>query len=190
MCGAGGHPTIPPEGRAAERPGLYGRGTCRWSRRNLRAPRSARCCAIGSGVRRKSQLELASEAMTTPRYVSFVETGRAQPSRQMVVRLARALDVPLRERNGLLLAAGYAPMYSVGSLDAPELGRVDAALTAMLEHHEPFPAVVMDRGWTVVRANARRNVALHSAPRAGDHPRTGQRSATHDRVRSRATSAS
>ena len=106
------------------------------------------------GVRRKSQLELASEAMTTPRYVSFVETGRAQPSRQMVVRLARALDVPLRERNGLLLAAGYAPMYSVGSLDAPELGRVDAALTAMLEHHEPFPAVVMDRGWNVVRANA------------------------------------
>ena len=106
------------------------------------------------GVRRKSQLELASEAMTTPRYVSFVETGRAQPSRQMVVRLARALDVPFRERNGLLLAAGYAPMYSVGSLDAPELGRVDAALTAMLEHHEPFPAVVMDRGWTVVRANA------------------------------------
>jgi transcriptional regulator with XRE-family HTH domain len=106
------------------------------------------------GVRRTSQLELAAEAMTTPRYVSFVETGRAQPSRQMVVRLARALDVPLRERNGLLLAAGYAPMYSVGSLDAPELGRVDAALTAMLEHHEPFPAVVMDRGWNVVRANA------------------------------------
>ena len=63
-------------------------------------------------VRGKSQLDLASEADTTPRYVSFVETGRAQPSRQMVVRLSRALDVPLRERNDLLLAAGFAPLYS------------------------------------------------------------------------------
>jgi transcriptional regulator with XRE-family HTH domain len=104
-------------------------------------------------VRRKSQLELASDAMTTPRYMSFVETGRSQPSRQMVVRLARALDIPLRERNGLLLAAGYAPLYSSGMLDAPELARVEAALTSMLDHHEPYPAVVMDRGWNVLRAN-------------------------------------
>ena len=70
------------------------------------------------GQRRMSQLDLASEAMTTPRYVSFVETGRAPPSRQMVVRLAKALDVPLRERNGLLLAAGYAPLYARAQLDA------------------------------------------------------------------------
>jgi transcriptional regulator with XRE-family HTH domain len=105
-------------------------------------------------ARRKSQLELASEAMTTPRYVSFVETGRSQPSREMVVRLAGALDVPLRERNGLLLAAGYAPLYGSGVLDAPELARVESALTSMLDQHEPFPAVVMDRGWTVLRANA------------------------------------
>jgi transcriptional regulator with XRE-family HTH domain len=105
------------------------------------------------GVRRKSQLDLASDAMTTPRYVSFVETGRSQPSRQMVVRLARALDVPLRERNGLLLAAGYAPLYSGEPLDGPQLARVDAALTAMLDQHEPFPAVVMDRRWDVLRTN-------------------------------------
>lgn len=104
-------------------------------------------------TRGTSQLELASAAATTPRYVSFVETGRARPSRHMVVRLARALDVPLRERNGLLLAAGYAPVYSSGALGEPELDLVSAALTTMLEHHEPFPAVVLDRGWNVLRAN-------------------------------------
>jgi transcriptional regulator with XRE-family HTH domain len=105
------------------------------------------------GVRGTSQLKLAAEAMTTPRYVSFVETGRSQPTRQMVVRLATALEVPLRERNGLLLAAGYAPLYPSEPLDGPELARVAGALMSMLEQHEPLPAVVMDRGWTVVRAN-------------------------------------
>lgn len=104
-------------------------------------------------VRGRSQLDLALDASTTPRYVSFVETGRSQPSRQMVVRLARALDVPLRERNELLHAAGYAPLYAATALDAPELERVRLALTSMLDQHEPFPAVVMDRGWSVVQAN-------------------------------------
>jgi transcriptional regulator with XRE-family HTH domain len=104
-------------------------------------------------TRGTSQLDLASAAATTPRYVSFVETGRAQPSRQMVVRLARALDVPLHERNGLLLAAGYAPAYPRGALEAPELAQVNAAVTALLGQHEPFPAVVLDRGWNVLRAN-------------------------------------
>jgi transcriptional regulator with XRE-family HTH domain len=123
-------------------------------------------------VRGKSQLDLAFAAMTTPRYVSFVETGRSTPSRQMVVRLARALDVPLRERNGLLLAAGYAPLYSAGSLDAPEFEPVRVALTSMLDQHEPFPAVVMDRGWNVLRANdgaARLFRGLH-APEPLAHP--------------------
>lgn len=106
------------------------------------------------GVRGLSQLDLASAARTTPRHVSFVETGRAQPSRQMVVRLAVALEVPLRERNGLLLAAGYAPLYRSHGLDEPELARVERALSSMLGQHEPFPAVVMDRGWNVQRANA------------------------------------
>ena len=104
-------------------------------------------------VRAKSQLDLASEAETTPRYVSFVETGRAQPSRQMVVRLARALEVPLRERNELLLAAGYAPLYSAVPLASPLLERVERAFTSMLAQHEPFPAVVLDRSWYVQRAN-------------------------------------
>jgi MmyB-like transcription regulator ligand binding domain len=71
----------------------------------------------------------------------------------MIVRLARALDVPLRERNGLLLAAGYAPLYATGTLDGPELDRVQTALAALLERHEPFPAVVLDRAWNVLRAN-------------------------------------
>lgn len=104
-------------------------------------------------VRRTSQLDLASAAGTTPRYVSFVETGRARPSREMVLRLALALDVPLRERNGLLLAAGFAPVYPVAPLGSAQLGRVETALTSMLEQHEPYPAVVMDRGWNVLRAN-------------------------------------
>jgi transcriptional regulator with XRE-family HTH domain len=104
-------------------------------------------------VRGKSQLDLAGDARTTARYVSFVETGRAQPSRRMVVRLARALDIPLRERNALLLAAGYAPLYPASAMDEPALERVSAALDAMLDRHEPFPAVVMDRGWNVVREN-------------------------------------
>jgi transcriptional regulator with XRE-family HTH domain len=105
-------------------------------------------------VRGKSQLDLAGDARTTPRYVSFVETGRARASREMILRLARALDVPLRERNGLLLAAGYAPLYPAGALEAPELNRVRTALDSMLAQHEPFPAVVMNRGWNVLRANA------------------------------------
>jgi transcriptional regulator with XRE-family HTH domain len=104
-------------------------------------------------VRGKSQLDLASDAATTPRYVSFVETGRAQPSRQMVVRLARALDVPLRERNDLLVAAGFAPLYSLEPLDSPAMARVEQAVTSVLTGHEPFPAVVMDRAWNLVRAN-------------------------------------
>jgi transcriptional regulator with XRE-family HTH domain len=104
-------------------------------------------------VRGKSQLDLAGDAGTTPRYVSFVETGRAQPSRHMVVRLARALDVPLRERNDLLLASGFAPLYSLEPLTSPLMARVDEALTSMLAGHDPFPAVVMDRAWNLLRAN-------------------------------------
>jgi len=105
-------------------------------------------------VRKVSQLDLASEAGTTPRYVSFVETGRAHPSRQMVVRLARALAVPLRERNDMLLAAGFAPLYEIAALDSPALAHVDHALQSMLEHHDPLPAVVMNRQWDLQRANA------------------------------------
>jgi transcriptional regulator with XRE-family HTH domain len=103
--------------------------------------------------RRMSQLTLSIEAGVTPRHVSFVETGRANPSREMVLTLARALDVPLRERNQMLLAAGYAPLYRETGLAAVEMAQVRAALDRMLAHHQPFPAVVMDRHWNVMMAN-------------------------------------
>jgi transcriptional regulator with XRE-family HTH domain len=103
--------------------------------------------------RRMSQLVLSHEAGVTQRHVSFVESGRANPSREMVLTLARALDVPLRERNQMLLAAGYAPHYRETGLDEASMDQVRAALDRVLAHHEPYPAVVMDRHWNVVRAN-------------------------------------
>jgi transcriptional regulator with XRE-family HTH domain len=105
-------------------------------------------------VRSMSQLDLAAAAATTPRYMSFLETGRSQPSREMVLRLAAALDVPLRDRNGLLGAAGFAAIYPERDLDDAAMVRVSAALDQMLERHEPYPAVVMDRRWDVVRVNS------------------------------------
>jgi transcriptional regulator with XRE-family HTH domain len=105
------------------------------------------------GVRRLSQLALALEAGTTTRHVSFIETGRSQPSRAMVLRLARVLDVPIRERNQILLAAGYAPLYPEAGLAADEAEHVRAALDRMLAAHEPYPAVVMDRHWDLLDAN-------------------------------------
>ncbi len=104
-------------------------------------------------VRGMSQLDLAAAAATTPRYMSFVETGRSQPSREMVQRLAGAMDVPLRERNGLLVAAGYAPIYPHHDVDHPAFEPVISALARLLDQHEPYPAVVMDRRWNVVRVN-------------------------------------
>ena len=100
-----------------------------------------------------SQLDLAAAAATTPRYMSFVETGRSQPSREMVLRLAAALDVPLRDSNGLLMAAGFAPIYPEHDLDHPAIERVIAALDRVLDQHDPYPAVVIDRRWDVVRVN-------------------------------------
>jgi transcriptional regulator with XRE-family HTH domain len=105
-------------------------------------------------TRHMSQLALAVEADVSPRHVSFVETGRARPSREMVMLLADALDVPLRERNALLLAAGFAPAYKETDLQAHELAPARAALEAILRQQEPFPAVVMSRHWDVVNANA------------------------------------
>jgi hypothetical protein len=86
--------------------------------------------------------------------MSFLETGRSRPSREMVLRLATALDVPLRDRNGLLLAAGFAPVHPEFDLDDPAAASVAAALERMLTHHAPYPAVVMNRRWDVVRSNA------------------------------------
>lgn len=100
-----------------------------------------------------SQLELALEAEVSTRHLSFLETGRARPSREMVIRLAEELDVPLRERNALLLAAGYAPIYPQRPLDAPEMEPVRGAIDRFLRAHEPYPAVVVDRYHNLMAAN-------------------------------------
>lgn len=104
-------------------------------------------------ARHLSQLALANEAEISPRHLCFVETGRARPSRDMVLRLADVLDVPLRSRNALLLAAGFAPVFAESDLDAPELAAVRGALDAILKQQEPYPAVVLDRRWDIVGTN-------------------------------------
>src|SRR5436190_1085982 len=103
--------------------------------------------------RRLSQLDLAVEAEVSPRHLSFVETGRSRPSRELLLHLAEHLDVPLRERNALLLAAGYAPAYHQTPLDAEGMAPVRDALDKLLAGREPFPAVVVDRRWDLVSAN-------------------------------------
>ncbi|HYR28132.1 MAG TPA: helix-turn-helix transcriptional regulator [Thermoanaerobaculia bacterium] len=103
--------------------------------------------------RRLSQLDLASDAEISTRHLSFVETGRANPSREMVLRLAERLDVPLRERNAMLVAAGFAPVFQERSLTDPALGSVQEAIAIVLEGHEPYPALAIDRHWTLIAAN-------------------------------------
>lgn len=103
--------------------------------------------------RRLSQLDLAQDAEISTRHLSFVETGRSQPSREMVLRLAERLDVPLRERNALLVAAGYAPMYRDRPLQDPAQAPARAAVELILRSHEPYPALAVDRHWNLVAAN-------------------------------------
>src|SRR5262245_27319495 len=103
--------------------------------------------------RRLSQLELALDSGVSTRHLSFVETGRSRPSAEMVLHLAERLDVPLRDRNQLLLAAGFAPEFAQRELDAPELGPVRDAIDQVLHGHEPYPALVVDRHWGLVAAN-------------------------------------
>src|SRR5688572_16033262 len=103
--------------------------------------------------RHLSQLDLAVEADISARHVSFLETGRASPSREMLTRLCERLDVPLRDRNALLIAAGFAPVYPERSLDDPALKEARAALEMVLSGHEPYPALAVDRHWTLVAAN-------------------------------------
>jgi transcriptional regulator with XRE-family HTH domain len=104
--------------------------------------------------RRMSQLDLASEADISTRHLSFVETGRSAPSREMVLRLAERLDIPLRERNALLVAAGYAPMYRERPLDDPALAAAKEAVQLILRSHEPYPALAVDRHWNLLAHNA------------------------------------
>lgn len=104
--------------------------------------------------RHLSQLDLSVDAAVSTRHLSFVETGRAMPSREMVLRLADRLAVPLRERNRLLTAAGFAPMYAERPLDDPALAAARAAVEQILKAHEPFPALAVDRHWNLVFHNA------------------------------------
>ena len=103
--------------------------------------------------RRLSQLDLALEANISTRHLSYVETGRSRPSAEMVLHLAERLDVPLRDRNQLLLAAGHAPAYSQRDLDEPAMGAVREALDRVLVGHDPYPAVAIDRHWGLVAGN-------------------------------------
>jgi transcriptional regulator with XRE-family HTH domain len=103
--------------------------------------------------RNLSQLELALRSAVSARHLSFIETGRARPSREMVLHLAARLEVPLRDRNRLLLAAGFAPVFAERSLDESEMAPVREALERFLAAHEPYPAVVVDRRWDVVASN-------------------------------------
>ncbi|MDT9600760.1 helix-turn-helix domain-containing protein [Sphingosinicella rhizophila] len=104
-------------------------------------------------LRRMSQLDLALDADISTRHLSFVETGRSQPSREMVIRLAEQLEVPLRGRNALLLAAGHAPAYPDRGLDHPSMQAARRAVEMILKGHEPFPALAVDRHWNMVAAN-------------------------------------
>ena len=105
------------------------------------------------GVRGVSQLDLSLEAGISQRQISFIESGRSVPGRETLLTLAQALDIPLRERNALLLAAGYAPVYSEAPWNAQEMQGVVRALERVVRQHEPFPAVVMDRHWNVLMTN-------------------------------------
>jgi transcriptional regulator with XRE-family HTH domain len=120
------------------------------------------CLSHWRAARRESQLSLALSAGVSQRHLSFIESGRSRPSREMVARLCDALDVPLRGRNELYLAAGFAPLYSERQLDSLETDGVAEALRRILAHHEPFPAYVLDRSWTLVTSNAagRRVIAI------------------------------
>ncbi len=109
--------------------------------------------AYWRGVRRMSQLALATEAEVSARHLSFIESGRSKPSREMVLLLASVLDVPLRERNTLLQAAGFAAVFRESELTEPQLAVVRQALDAMLAQHAPYPAVVLDRRWNIISGN-------------------------------------
>lgn len=104
--------------------------------------------------RRLSQLGLALEANVSSKHVSFLETGRNRPSREMILRLSQALDVPLRDRNLLLDCAGFAPAYRESNLDSPNVDQVTDAIGRILDKQEPYPAIIMDANWMLIRQNA------------------------------------
>ncbi len=114
--------------------------------------------------RHLSQMDLALEAGVSTRHLSFVETGRSKPSEDMLLHLAEQLQVPLRERNRLLLAAGYAPRYEERSLDEPEMRPIAEAVALVLKGHEPFPALAVDHGWALVAHNDAAGLLMAGLP--------------------------
>lgn len=116
--------------------------------------------------RKQSQLDLALQAEVSQRHLSFLESGRAKPSRDMILQLADVLDVPLRERNVLLTSAGFAAIYASRPLDSADMSAVRQALELMLAHHEPYPAIVMDKNWNLLLENqaCQRFIALLGKP--------------------------
>jgi transcriptional regulator with XRE-family HTH domain len=116
--------------------------------------------------RHLSQLELSHQVDVSTRHLSFVETGRSRPSRELVLHLAEHLDIPLRDRNQLLLAAGFAPVYPESSLHSPQMMAIRESLRALLDGHDPYPAVVVDRWWNLVEAN---DALLALAAGAAEH---------------------
>jgi transcriptional regulator with XRE-family HTH domain len=155
---AGGHADMTCEVMVARQRAPYARGMNR-AASPLRMP-DTRASQLGAllrewrAARRLSQLDLALDAGVSPRHLSCVETGKSQPSRDMIARLADALDMPLRERNALLVAAGYAPRYPETALATPELAQVRRAIEFILAQQEPYPAFVLNRHWDVLMANA------------------------------------
>lgn len=130
--------------------------------------------------RHLSQMALANDSSVSTRYLSFIETGRARPSREMVLHLAEQLNVPLRERNSLLLAAGYAPFYPQRSLRDEDMEPVREALDRFLAAHEPYPAVIVDRCWNLIAANSSLALLTHGvAPELLEPPANVFRIALH-----------
>jgi transcriptional regulator with XRE-family HTH domain len=120
--------------------------------------------------RRRSQLDLALEVGVSTRHLSFVETGRSRPSPELVLAIGHYLEVPLRDRNAMLLAAGYAPRYSHTPLDATSMQRIHASLQRMLDAHDPYPGVVIDHRWDVVLANRAATAMLEGVASAALEP--------------------
>lgn len=113
--------------------------------------------------RRVSQLELSLLAGVSARHLSFIETGRSRPSSEMILRIAERLDVPLRERNALLLAGGFAPAYPEHALGSPPLSAVTTAMRQVLDGHEPYPAMAVDRHWELIDGNTAMSIFLEGA---------------------------
>ncbi len=129
----------------------------------LRSP-SATCCATGASAAASASSTSRSRPGVSTRHLSFVETGRAKPSPEMVLHLADELEVPLRERNRLLLAAGYAPVYEERALDEPEMQPVHDAIQLVLDGHDPYPAITVDRGWALVAHNRAAGLLMAGLP--------------------------